>query len=234
MLVATACVGPPPPPPLHEDTTAAATEAATTGPFGGSAAEPSTTSTAATSTSVDADTTSVSGGATSTSDGSITASVETGDTAMPLELERCQDDDLMIPDDSPLGVTSSIGFIEDGAIVDLRVAVLVTHSWVGDLSFELSHDGTTLVVLDRPGDAMCSGDDVDVVLHDGAVDTIDAACLGDGQGVPALSGELLPESAIAPVFAGQSMTGTWELRVSDGNMADVGTVTGWCLQLVYR
>jgi hypothetical protein len=164
---------------------------------------------------------------------STTASVDTADTETPpTVLERCNDQDLAIPDDDLTGVASSIDITEEGTIVELRVAIQATHPWVGDLAFELRKGDAALMVIDRPME--CNGDDIDVVLHDDALATIDDSCLNDGRGTPALGGELLPESPLAPVFGGQSLAGTWRLRAIDADSLFVGALTRWCLQITHR
>jgi hypothetical protein len=179
------------------------------------------------------DTTAASTSGPSGTDGSTTASADTADTEEPpTVIMRCNDEDFTIPDFDSTGVTSPIELTVDGTIVELRVGIQATHTWVGDLAFELRQGEAVLMVMERP--LGCNGNDIDMVLHDDALDTIDESCHDDGRGTPALSGELLPAMPLDPVFGSLPVAGTWRLRAIDGNIEDEGMLTGWCLQITYR
>lgn len=175
-----------------------------------------------------------------TTEGSTTTAADSADTqAGPKDVEYCFDVDASIPDDNAAGIGSSFEVTETGAIVDVRVAIEATHPWVGDLVFELRNPaGTTLDVIDRPGvvgmDNGCGGDDIAVVLRDDATETIDASCLPEGGGTPALGGTLLPDNPFAPVFMGEPTEGNWRMRAIDEDPASTGTFVRWCLQLTYE
>lgn len=194
-----------------------------------------TAGTAEPSTGVADATTAASGGDAPGTETGTTASVDTADTAdtdPSNQLMRCNDEDFPIPEADLLGVASPIEIALEGTVVELRVAVQATHTWVGDLAFELRKDEAMLMVIEYP--MACDGDDIDVLLHDEALATIDDSCHDDGRGVPALAGELLPESPLGPVFGGMSMAGTWRLRAIDNATQDPGTLTQWCLLITYR
>ena len=63
-----------------------------------------------------------------------------------------------------------------GYLTDLNVSLEVTHTWVGDLSFTLTHQdtGTSVTVFDRPGvpgsTYGCQNDNINATLDDEAFD----------------------------------------------------------------
>ena len=177
-------------------------------------------------------------GTTTTTDGTTASAESTSATSAPVMMvQRCTMPDLEIPEAPADGVDSMIDIPEDGTIVELRVVVQAVHTWVGDLTFELRKGGDTVVVIDRPGAGRthCSGNDIDVVLHDDAAATLDEACTNDGDGLPpALIGEVQPEASLGATFVGQSTMGTWQLHVTDNASPDVGRLNTWCLRITYE
>lgn len=179
---------------------------------------------------------STSGPSTTTDDGTTAAAdTQTG----PQEVEHCFDVNVSIPDNNGAGIGSSFTVEEVGVILDVRVVIQATHTWVGDLVFELRNAaGMTLTVIDRPGvvrgDNGCSGNDIDVVLRDDATEMIDAACLPEGMGTPALGGTLLPDSPFASAFLGEPTAGNWRMTAIDADAGSTGTFVRWCLQLTYE
>jgi subtilisin-like proprotein convertase family protein len=171
-----------------------------------------------------------------TTTGSTGPTLDTADTEEPpQQIEYCAVANLPIPDEDVNGVSSSIevDLLGGGTIVSLQLVIEATHPFVGDLRFDLRKMGATIIVLDRPGGGSCSGNDIDVVLHDGGTAPADASCIDDDVG-PALSGELQPHTAFDPVFAGAQMLGTWRLLASDRAEDDTGTLDSWCLRITYR
>lgn len=56
-----------------------------------------------------------------------------------------------IPDNNPAGISSTIEVGEDLTISDLSLELDVSHTWVGDLKIELSHDGVSQTIWNREG-----------------------------------------------------------------------------------
>lgn len=111
---------------------------------------------------------------------------------------------LAIPDNRPTGVADSISVSEAGAIVSLKVAVGITHSFRGDLQIVLvGPDGTSAMLHNRTG-----GRADNLVREYSLADT----------------------SALA-VFQGKAAVGDWTLQVKDLARADVGTLDQWSLTL---
>ncbi|MFZ5764812.1 MAG: M4 family metallopeptidase [Thermodesulfobacteriota bacterium] len=111
---------------------------------------------------------------------------------------------LAIPDNDPAGVTSVLTVAANGVIREIRVFVLVHHSYVNDLRVRL-----------------CSPAGEEVVLHDrsgGAADDLveeytTATTPGLGR------------------FVGAAASGEWRLVVSDHARVDTGTLERWELAL---
>jgi hypothetical protein len=88
------------------------------------------------------------------------------------------------------------------------------------------------MLIDRPGvpgisPNGCSGDNIDVSLHDSSILPVEDQC----STLPALGGTLQPQEPLA-AFAGENISGTWTLTVSDNAGADLGTLNTWCLEAI--
>ena len=152
------------------------------------------------------------------------------------EMGECYVIPTNIPDDDPTGVTMTLDIPCQGqpAIDDLDVSLQISHTWVGDVSIQLTKvGGATGAIFDRPGyiDAGfgCSGDDIDAVLDDEAALPVEDECAA---AVPTISGEFIPGDPPGPVlsvFNGLEQCGEWELFVEDHASPDPGVVFGWCL-----
>ena len=59
-----------------------------------------------------------------------------------------------IPDNDPAGIFSTINIGADEVITDVTVTLFgLNHTWVGDVTAEVVHDGaTTAVLFERVGD----------------------------------------------------------------------------------
>lgn len=143
----------------------------------------------------------------------------------------CSVVNLAIPDDDPNGITTDLVLTDPGNVLDLDVEIDVTHTWVGDLQFDLTHvdTGTTVTFYDRPGVPAstfgCSGDDIDAILDDEAGSNVEDEC---GAGVPSIAGSFIPNNALS-AFDGETVAGTWRLTASDHAGGDTGTVVEWCV-----
>lgn len=113
---------------------------------------------------------------------------------------------LAIPDNHPTGVSSSIPIARAGMVGQLKVAIDITHTYIGDLRITLTSPGGRSVVLHSQ---LGGGQDNLLVTYDSAA-------------------PLSPLSALA----GQAMQGDWTLRVVDAAAVDVGTLNKWSLVIV--
>jgi M6 family metalloprotease-like protein len=105
-----------------------------------------------------------------------------------------------IPDDDPDGIRQSLSTNAPSNVGSVEVSVNITHTWIADLRISLqSPTGTDVMLHDETGG---SADDV--------VKTYTEAT------TPALSN-----------LAGQSISGEWQLHVSDHAGQDVGKLNSW-------
>ena len=152
----------------------------------------------------------------------------------PSKVLYCDDPSVEIPDDTSQGVSSTISIEDLRYIVDLDIRLDVSHPWVGDLAFTLTHQesGNSISLIHRPGlpggNSGCGEDDIAAILDD------DISLPAESQCSPrwaAISGIYFPEQPLA-MFDGEIMTGNWELNASDHNQFDVGQLNEWCLAAV--
>ncbi len=129
-------------------------------------------------------------------------------------------------------------------IVEVRVRVVTTHPWVGDLRCELRDpSGFSVILLDRPGlqgsegggsqtdypgPWGCGGDNIDVWFDDSAASAAETTC-PYGQ-LPALGGALRPLTPLAD-FRGHRPDGLWTISVTDAQFGDTGSVALLCVDL---
>lgn len=149
----------------------------------------------------------------------------------------CSNPGVAIPDDSAAGVDDDMALTASGSLDDLQVYIDASHSWVGDLRFELTHveSGTSVVLVNRPGVGGgstfgCGNDNYDVWLDDSASGSVQDACEGTS---PAIGGTLQPFEPLAG-FVGVDRAGTWRLNASDHVVDDAGTLVEWCLATTYE
>jgi extracellular elastinolytic metalloproteinase len=111
---------------------------------------------------------------------------------------------LNIPDNDPIGVSSAATIEASGTIQSVKVALNITHTFIGDLRVELvSPSGQQAILHNRTGGSQ----------HD-LIATYDSAS----------------DTALANLI-GQPAKGTWVLRVKDLAALDLGTLNKWSLEL---
>jgi M6 family metalloprotease-like protein len=113
---------------------------------------------------------------------------------------------LLIPDNTPAGVSSSIAINRPGSVSQMKVSIDITHTYIGDVRIELVSPAGRGVVLH----SQLGGN------QDNLVVTYDSAA------------PLSPLSALS----GQPMQGNWTLRVADLARIDLGTLNKWSLEIV--
>lgn len=136
---------------------------------------------------------------------------------------------------APSTVSDTISVAGDTAsITSVDVGVQITHTWVGDIVAQLSHDdtATSALIIDQPGvpnmsACGCSSDDIDVTLSDSGSGSVEDAC---DLSVPAISGTLTPSPDALSVFNGEDSAGDWTLTITDAlGSFDDGVFNEWCL-----
>jgi subtilisin-like proprotein convertase family protein len=132
---------------------------------------------------------------------------------------------LAIPDGNPTGVTNNITVTQNFNITDLNVYLVIGHTWVGDLTVTLQHNGgTPRTLINRPQSGNCLGDNYSVILDDEGTSPIQTLC-GNPQ-VPGSPPNYIPFNTLS-AFDGQNINGTWTIRVSDALTPDVGSLVSW-------
>jgi subtilisin-like proprotein convertase family protein len=138
--------------------------------------------------------------------------------------EYCSNPALAIPDDQPAGVTDTLTFSDATVLSGVRLKIVTTHTYVGDLKYTLARGASSVVVIDQPE---CGESDIDVVLDDASTTPVQSQC---NSSAPAISGVDKPLNPLDPAFAGQTFGGSWTLNVSDNAGQDTGTLVQWCLE----
>lgn len=149
---------------------------------------------------------------------------------------------LAIPDNSPVGIESTISVPDEFTIGDLDVSFILSHSFLGDLCVELVHPSgsPTVQLLARPGANVpgepchdggplgCGANDYGYVVLDdeGEGGPLEAIC-ANGTTSPPTYTPFEPLSA----FDGLPAGGTWRLRVYDRAQIDTGQLVKWSLSV---
>lgn len=112
---------------------------------------------------------------------------------------------LPIPDNNPVGVSSSLAFANLGTTRQLKFAVQIQHTYIGDLRVELLSPSGRRALLH----AQSGGETDNLVL------SLDSNT---------------PSSPLLPLV-GQPVQGNWVLRVTDVVGQDAGVLQKWSLEL---
>ena len=144
-----------------------------------------------------------------------------------------------IADNSTISSIINIG--THGTVGSLDISVAVGHTWVGDLIYQLVHGGTTVTLMDRPGNfGSVFGNSTNLSADHPltfsvsalvAAETIGADCNNNQTiGIPNVCRNTLfiPEQALG-AFTGSDVFGDWILRISDNAGGDTGQLANWSL-----
>ena len=134
-------------------------------------------------------------------------------------------------------VTSVLNIPVNKTIADVNVSLQATHTYVGDVDARLiTPTGATIRLFDRPGFPAttfgCSGNNMELILDDGAA--LDAAALESScsNPPPALNGIYQPIDPLS-VMNGQSAQGNWSLIMADNYAQDGGSLNTWGLTFCF-
>ena len=127
-------------------------------------------------------------------------------------------------------ITDTLTLLSGGTIAELNPYLSVIHSRVGDLRVTLSHSGTSVVLLNRPGisTGACTGNDIENHFDDEGLRNAQAGCRNDPSSAYPLGDRLDPGNTLA-AFDGMSLVGDWQLTVSDQAGGNTGTLVSWCV-----
>lgn len=143
----------------------------------------------------------------------------------------CNNSPVSIPDNNAAVASSSLSIGDNRFIGDLDISLDITHTWVGDLVVNLTHQesGQTINLVDRPGypatSQGCGGDGIRAVLDDEMNSPVENKC---GGSPAAVAGSFLPTQPLATFDLGRA-AGTWVLTLTDNDKSDFGRLNGWCL-----
>ena len=111
---------------------------------------------------------------------------------------------------------------------DIDVVVYIDHTWIGDVTLELEHDGLRRTLVTQPGGALCSQDDLfHVVFDEQAEGTLGKTRYSPGVCTFRSQGVYQPEESLT-AFSGSSASGQWTLHVIDNVPgSENGKLIGW-------
>ncbi len=138
----------------------------------------------------------------------------------------CQVANAPIPDNAT--ITDTLTILSGGTISDVNAYLGLIHPYVGDLQVTLSHSGTSVILMNRPGSNACSGDDVGNYFDDEGNRNAQTQCRNDPNSAYPGGDRLIPVNALS-AFDNQSMVGDWRITVSDKASGNTGTLVSWCV-----
>ena len=143
--------------------------------------------------------------------------------------EICYTTATSVPDNSAAGIDITLPVADTGTLTSTMFSIVSDHTWPGDMIFTLTHNGTSVILMDRPGVPTstygCGQDGVDAIFDDASGTPVETECAAAS---PGIGGTLAPEQALS-AFAGMPLSGDWVLNVSDNAAADTGDITQFCL-----
>lgn len=135
-------------------------------------------------------------------------------------IEVCETINLAIPD-SGSAVTSAVSLPEGGTVADAMIGVALNHTYIGDLTIDVEHGGTTVRVYDRE----CGTEENMDLTFDDAGAALD--CVASNSGAATLPSEVLSS------FDGASAGGVWTFSFQDNALLDEGSATEICVTVSF-
>ena len=149
------------------------------------------------------------------------------------ELKTCESPNAAIPDNDPVGLSQTVDLdTPDGLvdrILDVNASVFLLHTWVGDLTLSLSHEGRVADLVDRPGVPAsqfgCGEDNILASFDDSADTAAEDVCSTTGS---AIGGRFQPNVSLS-TFRGIGGNGEWTFTAVDQAPTFTGTLLSWCV-----
>lgn len=131
-------------------------------------------------------------------------------------------------------ISSAINFAATGSVDSLSVTVAADHTWVGDLTYTLTHGATTLTLMARPGGVGNSSNisiNFPLTFIDSAASPAASMpiCATIGAGVGACANTTFAPLDPLSGFNGADIFGTWTLSITDSAFLDVGRLRSWTI-----
>lgn len=145
-------------------------------------------------------------------------------------------EEIIITEEDDNNITSVLE-IDDNTIIGLiNVGINVSHSYVGDLTANITSPlGQVIDLFDRPGvpesNFGCGANNMEVIFSDNSERTYDQFEMTCDQGTGlAISGEFQPMRPLAS-FAGENAQGLWTLGMTDHYDPDGGILHSWYIEV---
>ena len=136
-----------------------------------------------------------------------------------------------VPDANSAGITDSINITGVGNVNDLKVYLMMSHSYTQDLIVTLtSPSGVTINLLNVRGG---NSNDIMTIFSDNADSSASSGfTLMPILGIsPSFSPSIKPDQPLS-TFNGQNRNGWWKLKCRDQAGSDIGYVHGWGINLL--
>ena len=118
---------------------------------------------------------------------------------------------------------STLNVPSTNVISDVNVTINISHTWVNDMTVSLiSPAGTEIQLVTRPCTSSARAN-ITATFDDSGMSLVCATN-------PAISGTIMPFQPLT-VLNGQTMNGTWQLKVLDPYNEDGGAINSWSLNL---
>ncbi|GAA2133766.1 Ig-like domain-containing protein [Nocardioides bigeumensis] len=148
---------------------------------------------------------------------------------------------MVIPDEGPSTPASTAIAIpaDRGQVTDVDVTLNgLSHTYMYDLEVWVSHNGTTVKLLDEAGDWSRETTPRTFTFDDEAATVLPWSSTlspsGSYKPTDGSGGGETPVATSLAVFDGQAATGTWELFIVDQSAGDEGSLAGWSLDIDYN
>lgn len=135
-------------------------------------------------------------------------------------VEVCESISLAIPD-AGSAVTSAVTVPDGGTVADATIGISLTHTYIGDLTVDVEHGGTTVRIYNRE----CGTEENMNLGFDDAGAALSCATSTSGAAT-------LPSEALSS-FDGAAAGGVWTFSFQDNEGVDTGTVTEICVTVAF-
>jgi len=135
-------------------------------------------------------------------------------------VEVCETINLAIPD-AGSAVSSTVTLPAGGTVADATIGVALIHTFIGDLTIDVEHGGTTVRVYNRE----CgTEEDMDLAFDDAGA-ALNCATATSGAAT-------IPSEALSS-FDGAAAGGVWTFSFQDNAGADTGAATEICVSVTF-